>query len=81
MSAEDLMIKKAINEVNQDLQIGYETAESHLKQLGMQNQEGGLSSKNEKYFMICRQSQDESKKYKDMISKQIYILYSLYLQR
>jgi hypothetical protein len=50
------MTEKTIEEGNQFIQIGFNTAEAHLDQLAKQNQYGGVSAQTEKYFMICRQS-------------------------
>ena len=94
-SIDALMIKKAMQEVVDDLQIGFRTPESHLEMLKASNQSargsqgsGSEQARNtssteyDKYFLVSEKAQDESRwYYRQVMAKQIYILYSIYLQR
>ena len=74
------MINKAISEVHQDLQTGFHTAASHSEML--KGCDSASTTEYDKYFLISKESQNESRIFsREVMSKQLYILYSIYLQR
>lgn len=83
---DQLIINKIIQEVHDDLQIGFMTPESHidmLKAYNISQSEATNKSieptKQEKYFLLPQENKNFYSK--DYIPKSIYILYSIYLQR
>jgi hypothetical protein len=84
------MVNKVLQEVHDDIQIGFRTAENHVEMLkgySASQSEQQQSSKHfeptrqEKYFVIPKNVNSEKSYSKDLMPKQIYILYSIYLQR
>jgi len=92
-SIESLMAERLLQMANEDVKLGFKTPESHLELLKRfsKSADGGVGvgstssqaspSPFEKYFHISEHSQQESNAYKRVFAKQIYTLYSIYLQR
>lgn len=92
-SIESLMAERLLHLANEDVKLGYKMPECHLELLKRFNRSadgsasgsaaGSQSSPSsfEKYFHISEQSQQETNAFKKVCVKQIYTLYSIYLQR